>query len=62
LSVEKSATDSYRKYLKSQAKEEETVSVKAADNGKFYLQPGKYIIEVVKDGQQEKIDFEIFTR
>jgi len=43
----------YKKYFNNKKK------LKAADNGKFYLKPGRYIIEVQQDNKKQQHVFEI---
>ena len=63
LSIEKSSSKAYEKYLNADLKEEEkAVELKAADNGNIYLKPGKYVVELSKDGKTEKVDLEIVKR
>jgi photosystem II stability/assembly factor-like uncharacterized protein len=52
LTVDATAVEAYQKELTAQAKKE--VKVTAADNGKFYLQPGTYTLEVSVGGSTEK--------
>ncbi len=63
LTIEKSSAKNYKKYLDSIKKEgDDPVELKEADNGMTYLKPGKYVVEMSKDGKTEKKDFVVFTR
>ncbi len=63
LSIEKSSVQSLEKHLNTKTKEEdEPIKLKAGDNEKFYLMPGKYIVEFSKDGKMEKMDLDIVKR
>jgi photosystem II stability/assembly factor-like uncharacterized protein len=63
LSVEKSSKKVYQKYLNADLKEGDSpVELKAGDNETLYLQPGKYVVELSKDGKMEKMDLEIVKR
>ena len=63
LSIEKSSKKVYQKYLNADLKEGDSpVELKAGDNEMLYLQPGKYVVELSKDGKTEKIDLEIVKR
>ena len=63
MSIEKSSSKAYEKYLNVDLKEGDTaIELKDADNGNIYLKPGKYVIELSKDGKTEKTDLEIEKR
>ena len=56
LTLQAEAADAFREALNEKLKKQEKpVSVKAADNGKMYLHPGKYTIEIEKDGEKASI-------
>jgi photosystem II stability/assembly factor-like uncharacterized protein len=57
LTVDATAVEAYQEELTAQAKKE--VKVTAADNGKFYLQPGTYTLEVSVGGTTEKQTFKV---
>jgi len=57
LTVDPAAVEAYQKELGTQAKKEVKVSV--ANNGKFYLQPGIYTIEVSVGGTVDKQSLKI---
>ena len=52
LSIDESAVKTLEKYLNEES--ETPVKAKKADNGLFYLLPGKYVVEVSKNGVVEK--------
>jgi len=57
LSVGKGMKRSYQSFLNS--KKEDTVEVKAADNGMVFLRPGTYVVKVEKSGKKEKTELVI---
>jgi hypothetical protein len=62
-SIDNGSAKAYEDYLnKGDKKKESPVELKPADNGKYYLQPGKYEIEFSKDGSSESTTLEIFSR
>ncbi|MFT5385403.1 MAG: photosystem II stability/assembly factor-like uncharacterized protein [Saprospiraceae bacterium] len=63
LSIEKSSSEIYQQYLNTDLKEGDSpIELKDADNGTRYLQAGKYIVELSKDGEVEKVDLEIVKK
>jgi len=57
LSVEESAATPYELYLNKVKKEDDkTIRLKKAKNEKYYLQPGKYKVELTKSGQTKEVD------
>ncbi len=57
LTVEKNAVKTLEKYLNEDR--EEPLKVKKADNGLYYLLPGKYVVELGKNGIAEKTELEL---
>ncbi len=63
LAIDQNNKDIYEKQLNSQLKEgEEAIKLKEADNGRIYLKPGKYNVDLSKDGQTETTTLEITSR
>ncbi len=59
-SIDEKISTEYEKLLNKDKKEDEKPArVKAADNGKTYLQPGKYRVVVEKDGEREETTLEL---
>ncbi len=62
-SIENSAAKSYEDYLNAMRKDKEgKTELKEADNGKYYLLPGKYVVEYSKDGSTDVTTLEIKGR
>lgn len=52
--------EAYTAYLNKNLKPDERPRrPKAADNGKLYLQPGKYVMVLEKDGEKREVDWEV---
>jgi hypothetical protein len=51
----------YQKWLNDNQKDKEAkpIELKAAANGKYYLQKGKYTVEIEKDGVKQEEEFVI---
>jgi hypothetical protein len=61
LTIKEDMQKNYESYLAENQKDksEKKVDVKKADNGKIYLQKGKFIVDMEKDGQKEAAELVI---
>ena len=60
LTVAKYAIKNYEKALNKDKKKDKKVELEASDDDKFYLQKGKYIIEIKANGETKEEKFEIY--
>ncbi|MFK7806294.1 MAG: glycosyl hydrolase [Saprospiraceae bacterium] len=61
-SIEESAKKTYTKWLESKSETEKEVELKEAKDGKYYLMPGTYEVEMEKDGEEIKEELVVEKR